>query len=82
MIKIYVYNEDDKKLEETITPSNFDSLKCCLYNLSDKNNGYIIYPKPLNLNDKISKKLANDFKFHCRHIHENQGNFLSNYKEM
>lgn len=78
-MKIYIYDEGTKELDSILNPNDYDSVKAILYNLSDKNNGYLIYPKPLNINDIDVKKKSDDFKFHCRHIYKNNGNFLSRY---
>ena len=81
-MKFYVYEEETKELT-ILEPSSYDSLKAILYNTSGKDNGYLIYPKPLNTNDMDdAKKKSDDFKFHCRHIYENGGNFLSFYKDV
>lgn len=80
-MKIYLYDEKTKELDEVIEPKDYNSLKTILYNISDKNSGYLVYPRPLNMNENISclKKKSNDFKFHCQHIYENNGNFLKLY---
>lgn len=76
---IYIYDEETNKLSDTITPSNWDSLKAMLYNLSDRNNGYLIsINKPLNSITSKTKEQSNSLKFHCRHIYENNGNFIHN----
>lgn len=78
-MKIYLYDEETKELDSILNPNDYESVKAILYNLSDKNNGYLIYLKPLNINDIDAKKKSDDFKFHCRHIYENNDNFLSRY---
>lgn len=55
-MKIYMYDEDTKELDSILNPNDYDSVKAILYNLSNKNNGYLIYPKPLNINDIDAKK--------------------------
>ena len=79
-MKIYLYNEKTMELDDILTYKNFESLKTILYNLSDKNNGYLLYPQPLQKDDVNAKQKSDDFKFYCRHIYENNGYFLSDYQ--
>lgn len=78
-VVIYVYDEETNELEDILNLEDMNSLKSTLYNLSDKNNGYIISLKPIANFNENTKKNNNDFKFHCKHIYENNGNFISHY---
>lgn len=77
--KIYQYDKETRELIDTLVPSNYESAKTMLYNLSDKDNGYLIYPKPLNISNEYALKNCENFMFRCRHIYENNGNFLNRY---
>ena len=79
-MKIYIYNESDATLTDTLEVSNMQSIKAILYNLSDKNNGLMITFKPVsNLPIKEIRKMSNGIKQHSRHIYQNNGNFIKNY---
>lgn len=41
-MKIYIYNESDAALTDTLEVSDMQSIKAILYNLSNKNNGSMI----------------------------------------
>ena len=76
---IYVYDENTGELNDTLNTESRDALFNMLYNLSGFDNGYIISLLPLeNITDE-DRKNNKDFKFHCKHIFENNGNFLKNY---
>jgi hypothetical protein len=76
---IYIYDEETETLDEVMRPSDFSSLKSILYNLSSKDNGYLISFKLYNSITSLLKQESEDIKFHSRHIYENNGNFLKQY---
>lgn len=80
--KIYIYDEETGELSETISPETFQSAKTILYNLSDKNNGKLVYPRPLDTTKEDAKKKSDDFKLSCSHIYQNNGNFLKRYGDL
>ena len=79
-MKIYIYNESNATLTDTLEISDIQSIKAILYNLSDKNNGSMITFKDVsNLPIKEIQKMSNGIKWHSRHIYQNNGNFIKNY---